>query len=165
MQSKPEHAEPIPRRCARLLLFDGRDRLLLFSGTDEFDGHTFWFTVGGGCEEGETLAQTAVREAREETGPAEFQLGPEVWRRRLVVVVSGVDHDCLEHYFLARADGFDIDTTGFTSQERSSITGHHWWTLDELNATNDRLVPGDLHSLLTDLLVAGPPREPITLTA
>ncbi|MFX0574139.1 hypothetical protein [Nocardia nepalensis] len=52
--------------------------------------------------------------------------------------------------FLARVDGFDIDTTGFTSVERSSITGHCWW------AARDRLVPGDLHSL-TDLLVTGAP--------
>jgi 8-oxo-dGTP pyrophosphatase MutT (NUDIX family) len=165
MKSKPERGEAIARRSARVLLIDERDRLLLFSGSDEFDGHTFWFTVGGGCEAGETLAQTAAREAREETGLTDLRLGPEVWRRRLIVASSGIGYDWLEHYFLARVDGFDIDTTGFTSVERSSITGHHWWTLDELRATGDRLVPGDLHSLLSDLLVTGPPREPITLTA
>lgn len=163
MQSKPEQAEQIPRTSARLLLLDERNRLLLLSSTDESDGHTFWFTVGGGREPGETLAQTAAREAREETGLAEFHLGPEVWRRHLVVASDGIDCDWREHYFLARVDGFDIDTTGFTAQERGSITGHHWWTLDELNTTSDRLVPGDLHSLVADLLVAGPPREPITL--
>ncbi|MEU0503571.1 NUDIX domain-containing protein [Nocardia sp. NPDC005998] len=164
MHSKSGQAEQIPRISVRLVLLDERDRLLLLSSTDESDGHTFWFTVGGAREPGETLAQTAAREAREETGLAEFQLGPEVWRRHLTVARNGVDYDWQEHYFLARVIGFDIDTTGFTAQERGSITGHHWWTSAELNTTDDRLVPGDLHSLLADLLVAGPPREPVTLT-
>ncbi|MFQ6326756.1 NUDIX hydrolase [Nocardia sp. CWNU-33] len=157
--------EPVLRTSVRLLLLDEADRLLMFSSIDDSDGHTFWFPAGGGREEGETLAQTAAREAHEETGLTELALGPEVWRRRAIGSWGGTTYDCQEHYFLARVGSFDIDTAGFTEDERTSITGHRWWTQDELNATGDRLVPGNLRSLLAALLVSGPPEAPIILTA
>ncbi|MEV0296820.1 NUDIX domain-containing protein [Nocardia sp. NPDC050710] len=165
MTPNPAQDPPaVLRTSARLLLIDETDRLLLFSSTDDSDGHTFWCPIGGGREAGETLEQTAAREAREETGLTELPLGPEVWRRRAFGTWGGTTYDCREHFFLVRVDKFDIDTTGFTEDERISITGHRWWTLDELNATSDRLVPADLGSLLADLLISGPPDEPITLT-
>ncbi|WP_216918363.1 NUDIX hydrolase [Nocardia noduli] len=164
MEPTPEQDKPVLRPTVRLLILDEKDRLLMFSGTDDSDGHTFWFPIGGGREEGETLEQTAAREAREETGLTELSLGPEVWRRRAIGSWGGTTYDCREHYFLVRVGSFDIDTAGFTDDERTSITGHHWWTLDELNATSDRLVPGNLRSLLADLLRSGPPEKPITLT-
>ncbi|MFI6776090.1 NUDIX hydrolase [Nocardia sp. NPDC050412] len=163
MEPKPQQAEPVLRPAVRLVLLDDKDRLLLFSSTDDSDGHTFWYPVGGGREEGETLEQTAAREAREETGLTELSLGPELWRRRKIASWGGTTYDCHESYFLARVDSFDIDTTGFTESERSSVKSHRWWTLDELAATRDRLVPDNLPTLLADLLISGPPVEPITL--
>jgi 8-oxo-dGTP pyrophosphatase MutT (NUDIX family) len=50
------------RRSARVLLLDASGRLLLVQS-----GHA-WFAPGGGVEEGEKLADAAVRELCEETG-------------------------------------------------------------------------------------------------
>ncbi|MFI9504906.1 NUDIX hydrolase [Nocardia sp. NPDC052566] len=165
MEPRFEQAELVPRPTVRVVLLDEEDRLLLFSSIDDSDGHIFWYPVGGGREEGETLEQTAVREAFEETGLTELQLGPELWRRRKIACWDGVAYDCRENYFLARVENFEVDTAGFTATERASIKGYRWWTLDELNATRDRLVPDDLRTLLADLLICGPPAEPIILTA
>src|SRR4051812_31747043 len=68
------------RRTARVLLVDDTDRLLLFEDTDPGlpDAH-WWITTGGGVDEGETDAQAAVREVREETGHVAVEadlLGP-----------------------------------------------------------------------------------------
>ncbi|RJO74090.1 NUDIX domain-containing protein [Nocardia panacis] len=156
-------AQPVLRPTARILLVDEDDRILLFSGTDEADGRTFWLPVGGGCDPGETPEQAAIREMREETGLDDIALGPMVWRRNLIATWGGVTYDCREHYFLTRTAAFEVDTSGFTEVERATVTGHHWWTLDELRATTDRLVPRDLARLLPDLLRAGPPRTPILL--
>ncbi|MFI6170248.1 NUDIX hydrolase [Nocardia sp. NPDC051052] len=164
MEPTAEQVEPVARTSVRLLLVDDKDRLLLFASHDDSDGHRYWYPIGGGIEEGETLAETAVREAWEETGLIDFQLGPEVWRRRATASWGDVMYDCREHYFLVRVDSFDVDTSGFTENERETVTGHHWWTLDEMSATGDRLVPRDLRSLLSDLLVSGPPDELIFLT-
>jgi hypothetical protein len=40
-----------------------------------------------------------------------------------------------------------------------------WWTLDELEATTDKLSPRRLPSALRDLLERGPPPEPIDVGA
>ena len=35
-----------------------------------------------------------------------------------------------------------------------------WWTLEELDATDEQLVPRTLPQLLRELLASGPPAEP-----
>ncbi|MEV0060890.1 NUDIX domain-containing protein [Nocardia sp. NPDC050718] len=165
MPPTTDRREPTVRHSIRLVLLDEHDRLLLFSGTDEADGRTFWYPIGGGTEDGETPQQTAAREAHEETGLTDLVVGPEVWRRRAYATWGGTTYDCRERYFLARVPAFDIDTSGFTEVERATVTGHRWWTLADLAANPDRVVPGDLLTRLADLLLKGPPAEPITLDA
>jgi 8-oxo-dGTP pyrophosphatase MutT (NUDIX family) len=157
-------AEPVIRPAARVLLLDEADRILLFASISEQDGHTFWYPAGGGCADGETFERTAIREVREETGLTEIQLGPEVWRRRKILAWGGQTYDCRERYYTARVRGFEVDTSGFTEDERRSIVSHRWWTLAELAVTPDRLVPDDLHPRLADLLTDGPPERPIELS-
>jgi hypothetical protein len=41
------------------------------------------------------------------------------------------------------------------------MTDVRWWTLDELAATEDRFTPRRLPDLIRDLLVQGPPTEPL----
>src|SRR5213076_2068710 len=60
------------RRSARMILIDGAERILLFSGylyPDDRNAST-WFTPGGGVDDGESQAAAASRELREETGLA-----------------------------------------------------------------------------------------------
>src|SRR5699024_11463528 len=54
---------------ARVLVFDAAGRVLLVRGhdADQVD-RTWWFTIGGGIEPGETPRQAAVRELQEEAG-------------------------------------------------------------------------------------------------
>ena len=46
-------------KAPRVVLVDGTGRVLLFNGHDprQSDG-SWWFTVGGGCEDGEIRART-----------------------------------------------------------------------------------------------------------
>ena len=52
----------IRRVCAKVLLVDSQDRVLLFSGIDRTrpEAPPTWFPVGGGAEEGETLETAAA---------------------------------------------------------------------------------------------------------
>jgi len=67
----------VKRNTARVLPVDPEGRVLLQLGR-ELHRRTdrFWLTIGGGAERGETLAEAAAREMREEAGidvdPAEL---------------------------------------------------------------------------------------------
>ncbi|MFD5826551.1 NUDIX hydrolase [Lentzea sp. NPDC060358] len=143
-----------PRPSARVLLVDAGGRVLLFQGFDPArPQELFWFTVGGGVEDGEDLRDTAVREAFEETG---VKLDPEqlagpVWRRRAVFSFAGQTFDAEEWFFHAPVDAFEVDTSGFDDAEEHSIASYRWWTAEELAATEDTFYPVQLAELLPTL--------------
>jgi 8-oxo-dGTP pyrophosphatase MutT (NUDIX family) len=159
-----DEAEPVLRPTARVLLIDGRDRALLFRMVSEDFGDTFWFPPGGAVEGAETHRQAAARELREETGWPEPDVGPLIGFRRHVITWGGVLFDCREQWFLARVDTLDVDTSGFTEEEKVDMLESKWWSVAELRATPDRLVPRDLADLLEGILESGAPAQPLTLS-
>jgi 8-oxo-dGTP pyrophosphatase MutT (NUDIX family) len=158
---RPEVADvaPVPRPTARVLLIDGRDRVLLFLMNSD-DGQVFWCPPGGGVEPGETHEQAARRELIEETGWSDPVLGPHLGDRRHVVAWGGVTYDCRERWYLARVESLVVDRSGWTQEEAVEMTAARWWTSDELARTHDRLVPADLAGVVQHLLADGPPSRP-----
>jgi 8-oxo-dGTP pyrophosphatase MutT (NUDIX family) len=139
-------ADPTPRLAARVLLLDGRSRVLLFCSADP-QGARMWFPTGGGVEPGEDLRTAGARELFEETGltvdPADL-VGP-IWRRAARFVFTGVQYDQTEVFFVARAPAdFHLDTRGFTPVETASITGHAWFSADDLLTCTDTVYPREL---------------------
>src|SRR6185503_16970235 len=99
--------EMIPRRAARVLVVDGAERVLLFRGFDPHEpDRRYWFTVGGGLDPGETSAEGAAREAREEVGLplVPDQLGEPVWHEVAEFPFEGVWYRQEQDFFLVRVD-------------------------------------------------------------
>ena len=148
----------VDRRAARVLLVDAQDRVLLLRGTDPTDlsRGEWWFTPGGGLDDGELPEQAARRELAEETGldlPVE-SLGPIVHERVAHFTFSGTDYRQAEVFFLARVDRHEVDTAGWTPFEVASVIGHRWWPRSELASTAERVYPVDLADVLTRVLAA-----------
>ena len=148
---------PRDRRAARVLLVDGADRVLLLRGTDPADPSQgeWWFTPGGGLDEGEQPVQAACRELAEETGLVldEADLGPVVHERVAHFRFSGQHYRQAEVFYLARVDRHEVDTAGWTPLEVASVLEHRWWPRTELAVTTERVYPDDLAAVLTRALL------------
>lgn len=142
----------VNRRAARVLLLDGQDRVLLFRGGDPANpgAGTWWFTVGGGVDRGETLVDAAVRELFEETGlrressdlgePVHEEVSPFSFGGRMIVQSNT--------FFLLRVVEHEVDTQGFEQLESDSIVEHRWWPREDLRTTQDSVYPRCLVELL-----------------
>ncbi|MEX2621547.1 MAG: NUDIX domain-containing protein [Egibacteraceae bacterium] len=143
--------EPTKRICAKVLMIDPDDRILLFRGIDRTVPYDppVWFLVGGAIHEGETLEAAAIRETFEETGGRIRHLGPLLFTRRFQWVFEGETYDQEETIFLVRiSKAVVVSGEAWTDTERATVTGHRWWTVDELRRTNALVYPEDLADVL-----------------
>jgi hypothetical protein len=65
--------------------------------------------------------------------------------------------------FLLRIPRWEVVSEGFTALERQQVTGHRWWSLEELRQTDALVFPRTLASLLARLLAGELPEAPIEL--
>jgi len=157
----------IERPSARLILLDPQDRLFLFkvhqpTVYDPADPHygPFWIMIGGLVDPGEEYAETAVREAREETGLVVEDVRW-IWSRERIMQWRERKVLHRERFFLGRTSSTEIDTSGLDEREKSWTLDHRWWSAGEIAASAERFEPKDMAGRLEALLRDGPPAKPV----
>ena len=151
MREPAADEELIPREAARVLLLDAAGRVLLLRGFDPaMPEHRYWFTVGGGLDDGESMLDAAARELFEETGlrvtPDRLE-GP-VWHERTRFPFDGQWYVQEQDFFVVRVPSWEVDRSGLNDVERASVDGSDWWTAEQLEETGERFYPSDLPRLL-----------------
>ena len=140
------------RSSARVLPVDRAGRVLLQLAHGLLPhGDRRWITIGGGLEPGETLAQAAVREMREEAGIAvdPAALGRPLGTTMVSYTAFGVlpVTDYLT-YFAIALDETELSFTRQSLLERLTIEAHEWLSADELERRPERLADPELPRLI-----------------
>jgi len=138
---------PKPRQAGRAILRDDAGRVLLIHFV--LPNMTFWATPGGGMEAGETPLAAAIRELREELGIAVALEGP-VHRAIGIFEFEGVLIENTDHFFTGRWNGTPR-LTGATEAESAALRAVRWWTMEEIERTEEDIFPRDLSDVLRRL--------------
>lgn len=146
---------PVPREAGRVLLLDAAGRVLLVRGADPGrPGSRYWFTIGGGLDPGESVAEAAARELFEETGlrvePAD--LGEPLRHDVTDFPYDGTWYRQRQAYFVLRVPAWEVPVDQIAPTEEHYIHEHRWWSLDEIVATDERVYPPDLADTLRRIL-------------
>lgn len=123
------------RHAARVIIISQDGYTLLMQGHDSYNpNYKWWFTVGGGLEEGETLIAAAQREVYEETGykVSESQLKGPVIERDALFKFTDRDRRQIEHIFLLQTKRFTVDNSRWTQLEQNVIDRLEWVPISSL---------------------------------
>ncbi|THV26682.1 NUDIX domain-containing protein [Glycomyces paridis] len=151
-----------PRRCARVIVVDEHDRVLLLHSSGFVTPESeFFVSVGGGIDPGETAAEAAARELFEETG---LRVEPDA-------LVGPIGHTVgtwwLGHedhvFFLLRTNRFEVRFDWLEACEIGELTGSAWLTVDELRAVDAGVFPVPIADLAERVVGGDIPSAPVEL--
>jgi 8-oxo-dGTP pyrophosphatase MutT (NUDIX family) len=153
-----EWLEPVDRVAVRALVLDAQNRALLVKFVD-LVRQAWWATPGGGIGKGESPEQTLRRELDEELGLKDFELGPEIWTREHTFAWMGRILRQREHIHFVKVERHEpVPTIDLRAEGVHEL---RWWTLPELEAAEEMLVPRRLPEFLRELLERGAPPKPV----
>ncbi len=126
-----------------------------------------WIAPGGGLRPGEDPAAGLARELVEETGLADLEWGPWLWRRTVELHFQGRVRRFEERYRLARVGEArpDVQPAALEPHEHAVLLGHRWWDLETLRSSAAVVYPPRLAARLIAALREPAPAEPIDISA
>jgi 8-oxo-dGTP pyrophosphatase MutT (NUDIX family) len=145
------------RRAVRAILLTPERQILLLRVRPPDERKLFWITPGGGVDGDETDEVALRRELREELGLQSFTPGPLLWRRQHTFNWAGRRYRQCEHIYLVLIDRFLPEMSD--ALEMQTLDRFHWWSLAEIGATTEKIVPRSLAGMVERYLREGAPQS------
>jgi TDG/mug DNA glycosylase family protein len=142
--------EPVFRPAVRGLIVDADARVLLVQFVNDATGDRWWATPGGGVEAGEDDQVALRRELAEEIGLHDFEIGARVWDKARSFAFQKTLYLQRNNIYLVRVHAHHPVPSVDMAAE--GVVDMRWWTLDELESTDERLTPPELFAELRTLL-------------
>jgi len=123
--------------------------MLLFGIDPLYTQHPYWFTIGGGVDERESLADAGVRELAEETGikiSSNQLIGP-FHGGRHEFAFNGVPWVSESHFYAVALDDVSVSFDRHRAGDAGFITYWAWWQPQDLEA-DSRLSKPQLPAIL-----------------
>jgi 8-oxo-dGTP diphosphatase len=141
------------RRTARVLLFDPAGGILLIRFVIAREGADwiFWAAPGGEIEADESETEAAVRELREELGLEVEVRGP-VYQDENCFLHQGEMRENTDYFFVANCRREEPVLMGFTADEIEIMKEIRWWSVEEVEASAERIYPVNLALRMRELV-------------
>jgi len=147
------------------LLLDRHDRVLMVKMAPLHADWVGWILPGGGIEANEDHQTALKRELHEETGLVDAFVGPVVCKRRQISpeILPGYGGQ-EESIYLVPCRDFELAPALSIEELRAEgIIDMRWFTVNEVRASEERMVPEYLDELLDRVLEFGGSVDPMVI--
>lgn len=142
------------RKSSRAIVLNRTNQIFLFQYSFDYlaDSDTIWITPGGSLEEGESFEDALKRELFEEMGVQLDKSCLEIYYRNpMYTLKSGEVVQSIEKFFLVYLEDEQFSYINWTESEKKRMLEGKWWSIEEIQQSNDVFFTKDIIRILTEL--------------